>query len=137
MLGVPAEIVIGVAEPAEAWPDPVPPVVHAAIATPMTETAIARTAITAARFLLLFFNLENSHRSSPPRVRRQNGETRHEAQRPARAGEIHSLGDVGTSDRGEHPRKGGFQMADERLGFRPLRRLLKIRWPLDHAPEGV
>ena len=58
MLGVPAEIVIEVAEPAEAWPDPVPPVVHAAIATPITETAIARIAITAARFLLLFFKLK-------------------------------------------------------------------------------
>jgi len=39
-------------------PEPLPPVVHAAIATPMTEPAIARTAITATRFLLLFFNLK-------------------------------------------------------------------------------
>ena len=56
-LGVPAEIVIEVAEPAVACPEPLPPVVHAAIATPTTEPAIARIATAVKRFLV-FFNLK-------------------------------------------------------------------------------
>ena len=43
-LGVPAEIVIDVAEPAWAWPEPLPPVVQAATATPIAVAAIARIA---------------------------------------------------------------------------------------------
>ena len=53
MLGVPAEIVIEAAVPAEAWPEPLPPVVHAAIATPMTEPAITSARTTTARVFLL------------------------------------------------------------------------------------
>jgi hypothetical protein len=53
VLGVPAEIVIEAAVPAEAWPEPLPPVVHAAIATPMTETAITSARMTTARVFLL------------------------------------------------------------------------------------
>ena len=52
-LGVPAEIVIEVAEPAEACPEPLPPVVHAATATPMTDPATTRTATMVKRFLFL------------------------------------------------------------------------------------
>ena len=51
MLGVPAEIVIDVAVPAEAWPDPLPPVVHAAIATPMAVADKARIVRTSSFFL--------------------------------------------------------------------------------------
>lgn len=51
-LGVPAEIVIEAAVPACACPEPLPPVVQAAIATATTEPAIAKTA-TAINFRFL------------------------------------------------------------------------------------
>ena len=45
-LGVPAEIDIVAAVPAAAWPEPLPPVVHAAIATPTAIKGRARIART-------------------------------------------------------------------------------------------
>jgi hypothetical protein len=51
VLGVPAEIVIDVAVPAEAWPDPLPPVVQAAIATPIAVADKARIARITSFFL--------------------------------------------------------------------------------------
>jgi hypothetical protein len=57
VLGVPAEIVIELAEPADACPEPLPPVVQAAIATPMIETPRTSALAATTRFLL-FFNLK-------------------------------------------------------------------------------
>jgi hypothetical protein len=51
-LGVPAEIVSEAADPACAWPEPVPPEVQAATATPITDAATTRatTAVSLFRF---------------------------------------------------------------------------------------
>src|SRR6186997_1155785 len=77
-LGVPAEIVIDAAVPADAWPDPLPPVVHAAIATPMALNA--KIAIPTRR--ILFFRCISI--TSITALREQGSRTRQSPHRYAR-----------------------------------------------------
>src|SRR5689334_13250217 len=62
-------MVMLVAVPADAWPEPLPPVVHAAIATPMAVRATARIARTTTFFFLSISKPPNEACRSRPGTR--------------------------------------------------------------------